>query len=125
MPPTPPHCQRKLFTPTKKAIASVLHDTFNWSYTNIAAFPRLGGLNASTVRKGLKGLAVHGGNFYHNGRKGACGRKRRILQEDLELAELELEDPDNDIANGEDLRRELFPDVPGRTVHNSALNFLY
>ncbi|KAJ6565040.1 hypothetical protein DFH09DRAFT_1315283 [Mycena vulgaris] len=32
MPPAPPHRQRKLFTPTKKAIASVLHDTFKWSY---------------------------------------------------------------------------------------------
>jgi hypothetical protein len=97
----------------------------HWSYADIAAYPHLRGLDSSTVRKGLKRLAEHGGDFYHNGRKGVCGRKRRISQEDLELAELELEDPDNDVANGEDLRRELFPNVPGRTVRNSALNFLY
>ncbi|KAJ7073649.1 hypothetical protein C8F01DRAFT_1224555 [Mycena amicta] len=47
---------------------------------------------------------------------GKCGRKRKISTEDLELAELELQDPDNDVANGEDLQRTMWEDIPGRTA---------
>ncbi|KAJ7052145.1 hypothetical protein C8F01DRAFT_1236665 [Mycena amicta] len=68
-----------LLSPKKRAIASVLHNDLHWPYTKIAQDPRLGGVDPSTIRKGLKTLSLHGGDFYHNGRKGKCGSLRACL----------------------------------------------
>ncbi|KAJ7201844.1 hypothetical protein GGX14DRAFT_655080 [Mycena pura] len=90
---------------------------------DIAKDRRMKGAHPRTIEKSLKKVAEHGGDFYHNGKKGKCGRKRRLSTPDLELIDLELQDSEGDIVNGEDVRRELFPEIPGRTIRNSLSRF--
>ncbi|KAJ7305473.1 hypothetical protein DFH08DRAFT_520545 [Mycena albidolilacea] len=120
-PRAPREPQRVPFTPTRRAMASVMNEMMGLSFKDIARDRRMKGAHPRTIEKNVKKVAEHGGDFYYNGKKGKCGRKRRLPTPDLELIELELQDPESDIVNGEDVRRELFPEIPGRTVRNSGL----
>jgi hypothetical protein len=97
-----------------------MNEMMGLSFKDIARDRRMKGAHPRTIEKSVKKVVEHGGDSY-NGKKGKCGRKRRLPTPDLELIELELQDLESDIVNSEDVRRELFPEIPGRTVCNSGL----
>jgi hypothetical protein len=90
------------------------------SFKDIVRDRRMKGAHPRTIEKSLKKVVELGEDFYYNG-KGKCRRKRRLPTLDLELIELELQDLESNIVNDKDVRRELFPEIPGRTVRNSGL----
>ncbi|CAK5268943.1 unnamed protein product [Mycena citricolor] len=59
----------------------------------------------------MKKVAEHNNNFYFNGKKGVCGRKRTLSEEQITEAIVKLD--------GKQVKRILFPNILSRTVHHS------
>ncbi|KAJ7330453.1 hypothetical protein DFH08DRAFT_815358 [Mycena albidolilacea] len=70
-----------------------------------------------TLERNYKLVKEHGGDCYWDGRKGNSGRKKRISDEELEEAIQRIDE--GELIDGEDIRHEMFPTVPARTVHNT------
>ncbi|CAK5282168.1 unnamed protein product [Mycena citricolor] len=89
-PPTTPRTKRTyLFvTPTKLAMASVMHNCCGMSFASICTQTPFcqSTIKPRALAKSMKRVAEHSGNFYYNGKKGACGRKKAVSDEQLEEA---------------------------------------
>ncbi|KAF7370109.1 DDE-3 domain-containing protein [Mycena sanguinolenta] len=73
-------------------------------------------LNRRTLERNYKEVKAHGGDLYFNNRKGNAGRLKAISDRDLEEAIRRIDA--GEFVDGEDVRREMLPDVPGRTIRH-------
>ncbi|CAK5269993.1 unnamed protein product [Mycena citricolor] len=69
------------------------------------------------LAKSMKKVAEHNNNFYFNGKKGVCGRKRTLLEEQITEAIDKLDS--RELVDGKQVKCILFPNVPSFTVHHS------
>ncbi|KAJ7318821.1 hypothetical protein DFH08DRAFT_971181 [Mycena albidolilacea] len=81
-------------------MASIMNEMMGLSFKDIVRDKQMKGTHPRTIEKSLKKVTEHRGDFYYNGKKGKCRRKQRLPTPDLELIELELQDPESDIVNG-------------------------
>jgi hypothetical protein len=102
-------------TPTKRAKLVVLHENCELTFDEIATRSpfKHTTLHPSTLCRNYNQVKEHDEDCYWDGRKGH-GRKRKIPEEDLNEAIRRIDA--GELIDGEDVRREMLPDVPGRTV---------
>ncbi|KAK6971802.1 hypothetical protein R3P38DRAFT_2758737 [Favolaschia claudopus] len=121
-PQTPQRAPGAIYDPpTKRAKALILHDDTGLSYKTICERSPFKNIQPRTLARNCRLVKDHGGNCYYDGRRGNSGRKRVISDEQLQEAEERL--VSGELNDGEDVRREMFPDVRPRTVRNSLARF--
>jgi hypothetical protein len=107
-------------TPTKRAVLVALHDHCKYSFakiTTISPFKHTT-LNRRMLERNYNEVKAHGGDLYFNNRKGRAGRPKAISDRDLAEAVRRIDA--GEFVDGEDVRREMLPDVPGRTVRDTS-----
>jgi hypothetical protein len=75
-------------------------------------------LHPKTLKWNYEQVKEHNGGLYFNNRKGHAGRLKAISDEDLEEATRRIDA--GELIDGEDVRCEMLPDVPSRTVRDTA-----
>jgi hypothetical protein len=84
-------------------------------------------LDHKTLSCNYDQVKAHDGDFYFDNRKGVVGavvgRPRAIPEEELQEAVDRLNA--GELIDGEDVRREMMPNVPSRTVRNSLSIILH
>lgn len=115
--PSTPKTTRKyaLITPTKRAMAVVLHEDCRMSFRRICERPpfKRAKIKPRALAKAYKMVKDHGGDCYANNRKN-CGRKKTIPDEEVDEAVRRIDE--GELIDGEDVRRAMWPDCPARTV---------
>ena len=111
-------------TPTKRMAAIIYHEHCRYSFEKITSLWPLKNtsLCASTVFRNYNQVKENDRDCYFNNRKGHVGRKKRIS--DAEMAEAVERVNAGELIDGEDVRQEMFPDIPTRTVRDSSLIFM-
>jgi hypothetical protein len=75
-------------------------------------------LHPKTLKRNYEQIKDHDGDLYFNNCKGCVGRQKKISDEDLEEAIRRIDA--GELIDREDVRHEMLPDVPSRTVCNTA-----
>ncbi|KAF7328729.1 DDE-3 domain-containing protein [Mycena venus] len=108
-------------TPTKRAKAIILHEDMEMPFTQICQRSPFKKISPLTLSRNYNTVKSHGGDCYYDGRQGKSGQKRALSDEQLMEAEERFEL--GELIDGEDVRRVMFPGVPGRTVRDNLSAF--
>ncbi|KAF7290908.1 DDE-3 domain-containing protein [Mycena chlorophos] len=100
-------------TPTKRAIAQVLHDDVGLTFREIAQRTPFKEIQPNTINANYNVVKAHGGDFYYNGKMGNTGRKPKIG--DGQLAEAVERVDSGELLDAAEVQRKMFPGVAPRT----------
>ncbi|KAF7372494.1 DDE-3 domain-containing protein [Mycena venus] len=121
--PSTPNTMRKyvLITPTKRAMAVILHEDCKMSFRRICErtpFKRAK-IKPRVLSKAYLMFNDHDGDCYANNRKN-CGRKKIIPDEEVNEAVRRIDE--RELIDGEDVRKAMWPDRPAHTVRHVLTN---
>jgi hypothetical protein len=72
-----------------------------------------------TLEHNYNTVKEHGGDCYYDGRRGHC--RCKCVLSDKQLKEVEERLQSGELIDVEDVRQEMFPDIPAQTVSCSHL----
>ncbi|KAF7337083.1 DDE-3 domain-containing protein [Mycena venus] len=114
-------CKYALITPTKRAVAVILHEDCEMSFRRICErtpFKRAK-IKPRALAKAYLMVKDHDGDCYANNRKN-CGWKKIIPDEEVNEAVRRIDE--GELIDGEDVRKAMWPDRPARTVRHVLIN---